>query len=196
LIGAAWLAACAIGAYLAMRHEFEPGRLDALRCGWPADTILESNPGKITVVVFLHPRCVCTAATVKQLLCALRSQPQVVLIAVVFTPGDAESAGAWDDGEYVRMIRAGVSNACVFQDREGAEAGKFGAATSGTILVFDGEGRETFRGGITNRRGGEDVNPGLRRFCSALNGDQANEHENPTPVFGCPLQTGLAAEIP
>ncbi len=196
LIGVAWVMVCAIGAYLAMRHEFEPGQLDSLRRGWPADTALEAKPGRITVVAFLHPRCVCTAATVKQLLHALRAQPQVTIYAVVLTPGEAESTKAWDDGEYARMIRASLSGARIITDREGAECGKFGALTSGTIIVFDREGQEIFRGGITNRRGGEDSNPGLRQFCAALTGSPAEKSEIPPPVFGCALVPEFASNTP
>ena len=62
----------------------------------------------------------------------------------------------------------------------------FGAFTSGSVLVYDATGRERFRGGITDRRGSDDDNPGLRRFVHVLDGGQPVA-ATPSPVFGCPL---------
>ena len=86
----------------------------------------------------------------------------------------------------MNRIRAEAPEARIVFDRDGAEARRFGALTSGTVLVYDAQGRERFRGGITDRRGGEQDNPGLQRLASALTGARLT-HGRPTPVFGCPL---------
>ena len=73
-------------------------------------------------------------------------------------------------------------------NEDGAEARRFGAFTSGTTLVYDGQGREIFRGGITDRRGGERDNPGVQWFTRVLaGGGRAAAPMVSAPVFGCPL---------
>jgi hypothetical protein len=176
-----------------MRYDFEPGRLGPRRTRWPADTTLAPSAGKVTVLAFLHPRCVCTAATVKQLIRTMRANPGAELTAVVFVPPEPEPAKDWQDGEYVRTIRADVPGARIAPDRGGLEAQRFGASTSGTILVYDRQGKEVFRGGITDRRGGERDNPGLRQLARALSGAERNEFDIPPPVFGCPLNARTTA---
>lgn len=193
LSGAIWVAACLAATYAAMNYDFQPGRLGPRRASWPADTdysystALIRSPGKPAVLAFLHPRCVCTRATITQLLRTLEAHPGAELIVPVFTPLTLKDQRAWEESEYVKTIRAKFPDAQVVFDRGGVQAWRFGAFTSGTILVYDAQGKETFRGGITDRRGGERDNPGLQHFALALTGAAANAQEPPSPVFGCPL---------
>jgi len=191
--GALWVSVCLVATYLAMSYDFKPGRLGPRRTGWPTDTdysystALIRSPGKTSVVAFLHPRCVCTRATVKQLIRALEAYPGAELIAPVFTPLELKDQNAWEESEYVKTIRAAIPGAKVVFDRGGVQAWRFGAYTSGTILVYDAQGREIFRGGITDRRGGERENLGLQQLALALTGEAEANQADPTPVFGCPL---------
>jgi hypothetical protein len=173
-----------------MRSDFQPGILGPRQAHWPADTVLKPCPGKVTVLAFLHPRCGCTAATVGHLVAAMRPQPQACLIAVLFTPPEPAPAEQWQDGEYAQALRAQVPGTRIVADPGGREAERFGAATSGTILVFDRQGQEIFRGGITNRRGGQEENAGLRLLVRALAEEPLSQPHLTTPVFGCPLQAG------
>ena len=183
-----WLAACVLGSYLAMRYDFQPGALGSSQIHWADGSDLQPCMGQMTVLAFLHPRCVCTAATVKQLVCALRQQPQTRLIAVLFVPPEPHDAEAWKDTSYERNLRANVPGVRIVFDSGGREAERFGAITSGTLLVYDRQGQEIFRGGITGRRGGEEDNPGLRQFLRALAEDQRNGTPSRTSVFGCSLK--------
>jgi hypothetical protein len=193
LAGTLWLASCLAGCYAAMSYDFQPGRLGPRQSRWPIDTTLVPSPADVTVVAFLHPRCPCTAATVKQLIRTLQRHPGSRLIAVVFAPPEPTSETEWEHGEYVQTIRAEVPAARIVPDPGGVEARRFGASTSGTILVYDRNGNETFRGGITDRRGGEGTNPGLCRFDRALAEEGVNEIEVSSPVFGCPLESPPSA---
>ena len=67
------------------------------------------------------------------------------------------------------------------------EATRFGALNSGTVLVYDPSGTELFRGGITDRRGGERENPGLTQLAKVIGPGYRGAETRPTPVFGCPL---------
>ena len=189
VIGAVWLVGCLAASSVTMRYDFNPGRLGPPLIRWPEGTALTRTPGRETVVAFLHPRCVCTRASVTQLVRTLQRAPQADLIVSVFVPPAEPAAdrSAWDAGEYVQAVRQGLPQARVIVDEGGVEARRFGALTSGTMLVYSGDGREVFRGGITNRRGGEDDNPGLRRFARAVTDPESAGAAASSPVFGCPL---------
>lgn len=185
----AWILVCVGLSYVMMAYEFTPGRLGARRITWPTDVSAafpSRVPGKTTVVAFLHPRCVCSRATLTQLLRAVNAYPQADVIAGVFTPLDAAGQKSWEEGEYVRTIRAALPQAKLVFDRGGHDAQRFGAYTSGTVLVYDAHGREIFRGGITNRRGGEEKNPGIDQLISTLASGSSQQHQA-TPVYGCPI---------
>lgn len=175
-----------------MGYDFTPGSLGPRQATWPpetdvrAPTALARHPGKTTILAFLHPRCVCSEASVKQLVKVVKAHPGAELIVPVFTPPGVKEASAWRDSASVKMIRAELPAARIVADRGGLQAKRFGALTSGTMLVYDAEGHERFRGGITNRRGGEDDNPSVQRFARVLMGERAAQAE-PSPVFGCPL---------
>jgi len=193
ITAALWLGACLAMSYMMMSYDFKPGRLGPRRAGWPTETdysystALIRHPNKPTVVAFVHPRCVCTRATITQLLRTVEAHPGAELIAAVFVPLDAKDRQAWEESAYVKTIRAAAPEARIVFDRGGMQAWRFGALTSGTILAYDAHGREIFRGGITDRRGGERDNPGLQGFALALAGDDSSVQADPTPVFGCPL---------
>src|SRR5690348_8345193 len=63
-----WLGACLLASYAAMGYDFQPGGLGQAPTDWPADTGIERSADAVTVLAFLHPRCPCTRATVKNLI--------------------------------------------------------------------------------------------------------------------------------
>lgn len=190
--GLLWMGTCVAATYLAMSYDFKPGRLGPRRTSWPTETdysystAFVRHPGQTAILAFLHPRCVCTRATVKQLLKTAEAHPTAAVIVPVFVPVGPHDAAAWEESEYVKTIQTELPAAQVLFDPGGIQAWRFGALTSGTVLVYDQAGHEVFRGGITDRRGGERDNPGLRRLALALAGEPLAEAA-PPPVFGCPL---------
>lgn len=195
IIGMIWLAVCLAGAYAAMNYDFKPGSLAAPLASWPADlsnldlAARLERPQKLTVVAFLHPRCACSRATVKQLVKTLQAHPVPEIIVSVYTPLDAVDKAAWEQSDSVKMVIEKLPAAQVIADRGGVLASRFGAFTSGTLLVYDSKGDEIFRGGITDRRGGEEDNPGLRQFAQAIS-EEVRVQTETSPVFGCLLVAG------
>jgi hypothetical protein len=188
---ALWLAACFIGSYVAMSMDFRPGRLGARRASWPPASAMARSSTTDTIVMFLHPRCPCTRASVAQLLATVNAHPGATLLVSLFAPPASADERAWLQGDDARAIRAAVPDAALIPDRGGVEARRFGAQTSGTTLVYDRAGREIFRGGITDRRGGRGDNPGLQRLAKTLREHADVAPGEPSPVFGCPI---VAAE--
>jgi hypothetical protein len=80
----------------------------------------------------------------------------------------------------------------VFVDRDGAEAKRFGVATSGQVLFYDAQRRLRFTGGITAGRGHAGDNAGADAIVSLV--DHGTTVEPETPVFGCALGTPLSSE--
>lgn len=181
------MAICVAAAYLVMGYDFQPGQIGSQRADWPVGTAVPHSADRLTALMFIHPRCVCTAASVKQLVRAIRQHPGADLTAVVFTPADGANKPEWEEGDYIKSIRAAIPNARLVFDRGGAEARRFGAFTSGTVLVYDRAGNEIFRGGITDKRGGEGDNPGLQKLGKTLENGVPRLDIGTTPVFGCPI---------
>jgi hypothetical protein len=97
-----------------------------------------------------------------------------------------EGAGeGWERTDLWQRASA-IPGVCVVTDPCGAEARRFGAATSGQAMLYDPAGKLLFCGGITGARGHAGGNAGfdavLQRFqvASAMPTTQ-------TPVYGCEL---------
>lgn len=185
-LGALWLVASAAGSYWAMSYDFQPGRMGGARLHWPAESALPRLPHQMAVLAFLHPRCVCSQATVRQLIRTMAAHPGAALIVPIFVPSEAHDPSAWEEAASVRTIRAVLPGARIVFDRGGVEARRFDAPTSGTVVVYARQGEELFRGGITNRRGGEEDNPGLQTVARILTAGGRTAGAA-TAVFGCPL---------
>ena len=72
-------------------------------------------------------------------------------------------------------------------DGDGAEARRFGVATSGHVLLYDPRGDLIFSGGITAGRGERGDNRGRAALLGRIMGTGREGLEH--PVFGCPLAT-------
>jgi hypothetical protein len=70
-------------------------------------------------------------------------------------------------------------------DEDGFEAKRFGAKTSGQVVLYAPKGALLFSGGITVSRGHQGSNPGLESLITCLT--QSNPDRTPWPVFGCLL---------
>jgi hypothetical protein len=95
-----------------------------------------------------------------------------------------------DDWERTDLWRsaASIPGVQVWADPDGAEARRFHAATSGLALLYDGDGRLRFCGGITRARGHAGDNPGREALRALLL--EGGPGPTQTPVFGCPLFEG------
>jgi hypothetical protein len=94
----------------------------------------------------------------------------------------------------LRERAASVPGVVVADDPGGVEALRFGAATSGTALLYGADGRLAFRGGITLARSHEGDNPGRDALTALLTGGRPGTIE--TPVFGCPLRSDATSNPP
>ncbi len=181
---ALWVAALAGGFTILLGYKSTPGAMDARPSdAWPAGSRLKQNPQGATLVMFAHPRCPCTHASISELARLMARLSDRVEAHVVFVRPPGVPAD-WEQTD-LRRRAAGIPGVTVTSDENGVEAERFHALTSGLTLVFDREGRRVFQGGITPSRGHEGDSFGRERIISLLTTGKADR--NDSPVFGCAL---------
>jgi hypothetical protein len=188
LIAAAATWALALGSGLSVLHSFEaaPGRTGPPRPRWPGETRVRPEPGRPNIVLFAHPRCPCTQASLEELARIMESHRGAVAAQVAFfRPG--RSPGSWVPSA-VRAYAAAIPGVRVLDDPDGSEAARFGAETSGHLVVYDRAGALVYAGGITPGRGRVGDNPGRDEVLRILAGE--GPRRAVAPVFGCPIHDG------
>ncbi len=153
------------------RLRDDAGAADPPPLRWPAESAIPRLPDTATVVLFAHPDCPCTRASLAELAAVADTAQARAVISVVFA--DHDSGGA-----------AGVPGAHAVVDHDGDEARRFGARTSGFVVVYDATGARRFAGGITAERGHVGDNIGRHAVLDAI---FARPGESTHPVFGCAL---------
>lgn len=164
------------------RYKATPGLSGATPTHWPTESGLSLAPEVPTLIMFTHPKCPCTAASLAELRVVLSAAAGKVKPLVAFaSPSDG---AAWKVPG-VRASAASIPGVIVAEDPGRLEAHRFGALTSGHVVLYGADGRLRFSGGITPSRGHGGDNPGRQRLVAIL--------ENPwlvtasTPIFGCEL---------
>lgn len=179
----AWLAAALGGLHLLRQYEATPGAADKALDQWPAASSMVRGRELPTLVMFAHPRCPCTRASIAELATLLtHHQNQIDARVCFFQPADATED--WSDTALCAAAAA-IPGVKVEFDRNNVEAQRFGARTSGHTLLFDREGKLLFSGGITAARGHVGDNDGRTTIETLLTGGPPALDE--TQVFGCPL---------
>jgi hypothetical protein len=182
---ALWLAAGSFLYTKMMAFETRAG-LGSLHAAlwWPLASGLKLGRDERTLLVFLHPKCTCSQATVAQIVkLKERARNGFRIILAVWQP--ASSDGSWDS-----LTPLGVDQLSDYQvawDRGGRLAGLFDAHTSGQIFIYEKDGRLVFAGGATSSRGGADEGPSLAALESLLQ-EKGNSYSvglRSMPVFGC-----------
>ncbi|HYC76417.1 MAG TPA: hypothetical protein VEI02_02210 [Planctomycetota bacterium] len=155
---------------------------------WPADASLPRASGVDALYVFVHPKCPCTRATyseLREVLARAERKPVVTIVSVPADPGVEPEPPALGPESHLPA-------AVVRLDRGGAEARRFGAATSGHVVLYDAAGRLRYAGGVTASRARYGDSDARRALIAALGG-AAPEHVDVRPTFGCELFSGATA---
>jgi hypothetical protein len=178
LLIAGWLVVVVAGMGIAVRYETMPG-LSAI----PPAHAPDARGSQSTLLVFAHPQCPCTRATLEQLdRIAARVGDLVKIQVHVYS---APSAGdAWTHSAiWERAAR--IPGVEVRADVEGHKARSLGVSTSGEALLFGPDGWLVYHGGITSARGHVGDNVGTGTIVAAVRGQPVTTTS--APVFGCSL---------
>lgn len=178
-----WLAGVVVGMQRLWTYKSTPGASAEAPAQWPGSKLITPAAGRSTLVMFVHPLCSCTRASLAELDAVMsRSNGRVTAWILVLHPeGTGEE---WEKSGTMSAARhmAGVR---VVDDLDGTEADRFGAATSGQVVLYDAQGRLQFEGGITGARGHVGENKGEARVVSLVTTGKADSHEH--EVYGCGL---------
>jgi hypothetical protein len=187
--GLVWLSGIAAGAVALWEYARIPGPTSAAPDRWPSETQARRLAGRPALVLVLHPKCPCSRATLAELREIVGHAPGEVAVSVLFVRPDGVEEG-WEKTDLWRDA-ATLPGATVLRDDGCVEARRFGAVTSGQVVLFDGSGRRVFSGGITGSRGHAGLNIGEKAVLAFLSGDRPEVAT--TPVYGCPLASREAA---
>lgn len=183
IVGLLWLLAVGAGLYVMLIYETTPGIAGSPPVDWPSESLISRSQPQADLVMFVHPRCPCTRASIGEL-SRLMAQCQGKVKAHVLAYKPEGFAEGWEKTD-IWTAAAEIPGVTVATDAGGAEARRFNAKISGETFLYDDKGLLLFKGGITGSRGHAGDNAGRSAIVSILNGGQIERREN--FVFGCSL---------
>lgn len=181
-----WLLACGLGLWLLGSDASKSAPNASAPTTWPVSARVPKAPLQPSLVLFAHPYCACTRASLSELeriLARAKDRPDVWVVLAKAKDGSTSS---------IANAARRIPGVHVIEDTDGSEAARFGVEASGQVLVYGRDGRLAFRGGITPARGHEGDSRGGDLALRALSGGVAPEPRASADVFGC----GLAKKEP
>jgi hypothetical protein len=176
-----WSAAVVAGIQRIWSYEGTPGEQTSVPASWPGSSLVSVNPERATLMMFVHPLCACTRASLTELREALDTMDRAPAVWIVLL---SPRGIVKDWNEVIANIAGRVPEATIVTDVDGKAADTFGASTSGHVVLYHTDGTLAFSGGITGGRGHVGDNDGRRALVVGLHGgSDAHEH----PIFGCGL---------
>ncbi len=178
-----WVSAIFAGESILLNYSTAPGSHGKIQTSWPGQTPLLKSPDRPTLLMFVHPKCPCSKASLGELAllmthCREKVSAQIVFLKPEKFPEEWAKTDLWKDALAIPGVKIHV-------DEQGEEAARFGALTSGQTLLYGTDGQLLFEGGITASRGHSGDNAGRSAVESILLKGTTERKE--TPVFGCSL---------
>ena len=190
LPSAAWLCGVVLGTLWLTQYSQSAGLAGTPPDQWPVASQVPHESGCSRLVLFLHPRCPCSRATLGELERLMADCEGLIRAQVLFLQPEG-MANEWVKTD-LWQTAAAIPGVSVRADLRGEEARLFQSATSGQAVLYDARGSLMFQGGITLARGHAGDNPGRSAIEALLK--QSNIHALGTPVFGCALGVNQTPE--
>jgi hypothetical protein len=183
-----WLAAVGSGMGVLWVYDHTPGGDAGVPSQWPARSKMHLASDQPTLIMFAHPKCACTRASIGELAvlmthCQNRVKAIVVFLRPKGTREDWLHTDLWRSAEAIPGVTAQA-------DEGGGESRNFHVTTSGHVVLYDVDGKLLFSGGITSARGHFGDNAGRSDIVQWLHHENAGTE---TPVFGCSLLNPVQA---
>ncbi len=178
-----WLSIVVAGLLVIGNYETTPGPTGVTPSHWPVDSRVPLGKLKSTIILFAHPRCPCSRASIAEFSillshCKDRVRPHVLF----FKP--REGSDEWKSSEQIEMAVV-IPEVKVDFDDGGIEARRFGAVVSGHVVLYSADGRCLYSGGITGSRGHRGDSKGRAAVEQLVNSGGLDPKK--LPVFGCLL---------
>lgn len=179
-----WGLTCLAGIIQVTKYKFAVGQMGVAAMSWPSESRLARDSNRPSFVLFAHPHCVCTKASLEEFARIMTHRSGRLSATVVVDVSDATVADSTESEVWQYASR--IPGVQVIPDRTGQESAAFGAMTSGHALLYSADGKLLFSGGITAFRGHAGDNLGRTRIENLLrNGNVATPSNH--AVYGCPL---------
>jgi len=164
-------------------YQFTPGDLASVPTHWPESSQFDLSETESTLVLFVHPQCPCSRATLSELHRLLDREPSPPLVEIAFiqpegTNEDWVKSDLWDHAQIIPHAETVI-------DHQATEAARFGVRTSGHCLVYTPSRKLIYSGGLTSSRGHAGAN-NRTQIVHELLAEPTSEPQA-TEVFGCSL---------
>lgn len=179
----AWIIAITAGYFVLVNYSTTPKESIPAKQQWPDDVPLERDATRPTLVMFLHPKCPCSTASLRMYELAIGEHMDGMQTWFVFTKPSNEP-DSWCGGMVWEMA-AEVPQSKRFVDVDGRIAARYGALCSGETYIYGADGRLLFHGGTTGSRGHEGDCIGTEAIHAIVRGQSPKR--STSPVFGCQL---------
>lgn len=190
-----WLLLVVAGFIAIEKYVFTPAIKTPPCIDWPKDSTLSLTPRSNTLLLFAHPYCPCSQASLKELhrmLANLNERQQPSVSIIFFKPG--QDVAYWKRTP-LWVLAKRIQKAHILFDIDGKEASRFKVTTSGQIVVYRPNGTLLYNGGITGGRGHEGENSAEDKLLSLLkeplqktpNTIKISQKNYQMPTFGCQL---------
>lgn len=183
LLATVWLASVLGGFGALAWYKAQPGPIGTIHKKWPDAVTISPDAFKYSLMIFAHPKCECSDATIEELVNVLKESPDRLNVRIFFyhpkgTSSDWAKTALWNKASQTPGVE-------LFTDEGGIMARYFGAKTSGQTYLYNTRGELMFAGGITQSRGHIGDNKGRRAIATAVRtGNASAEFTN---AFGCGL---------
>jgi hypothetical protein len=180
---AAWLLVIGAGLAIILDYDNTSGAVGKTPGHWPAKAPIPLEASRDTLVMFAHPKCPCTRASMDELNRIMtRCDGRITGHVFFMMPRNFDDSwvqtGLWKSALMIPNVTAQ-------KDPGGMIAQMFGAETSGDVMLYAPNGRLLFSGGITGSRGHAGDNAGEDAIVALAMG--ASAALNHTMVYGCSL---------
>lgn len=178
-----WVIVALIGFAFLQNYSNTAGKTETKGDQWPVGTSLIRAKERPTLVMFLHPKCPCSQASLEEISRVLATHPDAYTLNFVFFKPSNEDDN-WAETSLWKTVSK-LPHAQAIIDQDAHEAKLFGALTSGDTFVYSPTGKLEFRGGVTPARGSIGDNAGIETLTLLAQGRTAVSKNS--PVFGCPI---------
>lgn len=180
--GVGWLGLCGLGTGVLWSYGQQAGDPGLPGDAWALDDALPLASDRPTLVMFAHPKCPCSAASLSAIeRLTARHEGRLASVLVLFEPDGADAS--WREGGLWRRARS-IPGLSTVTDSGGRLTARAGATTSGVAGLYAPDGRLMFWGGLTPSRGHEGDSLGLDAVAAALRGER---HDAQAAVYGCSI---------
>ena len=180
-----WLLTVLAGATALWAYEKRPARPAPAPLTWPQNAWTQPAPHQAAVVLFLHPFCPCSRASLSEFQRLDLPQEVERHIVFFFPQRDLQEPRAWQSSPLVHAVQQSPE-VSMHIDEGGTTIDMFHAQTSGECFAYSPQGELVFAGGLTVSRGHEGINEGTAGLERSLRSPCAEVVRY--PAYGCPLK--------